>query len=194
MIGETCHIGNNCYILQGVILGSKGVAGNPKGKRHPTIGNNVEIAAFVKVLGPVTIGDNVFISPNSIVTFDVENDAKILVVNQLQIQTGKAKKRSLKIYGILPIEGNCIKIIANRYKDPKVYFLMENSINGNSSLEKVKADTHLEDEHNLIVNLSSMNEKFKDKDKLLAAKLQLEDCNQIILLFDSMAVKEVMHN
>ena len=46
VIGETCEIGNDCYILCGVTLGARGIANNPDGKRHPCLGNNVEVGAF----------------------------------------------------------------------------------------------------------------------------------------------------
>jgi serine O-acetyltransferase len=84
VIGETAEIGNNCYLLQGVILGAKGIANNPKEKRHPTIGNDVEIGAFVRVLGNINIGDNVKISPHAIITDDVPSNSKVTIVNQYQ--------------------------------------------------------------------------------------------------------------
>lgn len=63
VIGETSIIGDDCYLLQSVIIGSSGIANNPVGKRHPVIGNNVEIGAFVNLLGNIEIGNNVKISP-----------------------------------------------------------------------------------------------------------------------------------
>ncbi|HBJ6608763.1 TPA: serine acetyltransferase, partial [Salmonella enterica subsp. enterica serovar 6,8:d:-] len=58
VIGETSIIGEDCYILQSVIIGSSNIANNPIGKRHPVIGNNVEIGAFVNLLGNIKIGNN----------------------------------------------------------------------------------------------------------------------------------------
>ena len=78
VIGETTIIGKNCYILQGVILGGRSIASNSKGKRHPTIGNSVEIGAFSRILGNITIGDNVFIAPHSIITKNIPSNSKIL--------------------------------------------------------------------------------------------------------------------
>ena len=51
VIGETCEIGNDCYILCGVTLGARGIANNPDGKRHPRLGNNVEVGSGARVLG-----------------------------------------------------------------------------------------------------------------------------------------------
>lgn len=78
VIGETSIIGDNCYILQSVILGSTGIANNIINKRHPTIGNNVEIGAFCRLFGNITIGDNVFISPHNIITKNIPTNSKII--------------------------------------------------------------------------------------------------------------------
>ncbi|KTC21489.1 serine acetyltransferase [Pseudomonas marginalis ICMP 9505] len=86
VIGETCEIGNDCYILCGVTLGARGIANNPDGKRHPRLGNNVEVGAGARVLGYVLIGDNVFISPSCVITQDVPAGTKVKVVNQVQLQ------------------------------------------------------------------------------------------------------------
>jgi len=84
VIGETAIIGENCYLLQGVILGAKGIANNHKNKRHPTLKNNVQIGAFAKILGNVTIEDNVFIGPNCTITKDILSNAKIVIYSQMQ--------------------------------------------------------------------------------------------------------------
>lgn len=78
VIGETAIIGNNCYILQGVILGAKGIANNNSQKRHPTVGNNVEIGAFCRLFGDITVGNNVFISPHNIIIKDISDNTKII--------------------------------------------------------------------------------------------------------------------
>lgn len=64
VIGETAVIGDNCLIYQGVTLGG---TGKDKGKRHPTLGNNVMVGSGAKVLGPFTVGDNVKIAANAVV-------------------------------------------------------------------------------------------------------------------------------
>lgn len=68
VIGETTVIGDNCLLYQGVTLGG---TGKDKGKRHPTLGNNVMVGAGAKVLGPITIGDNVKIAANAVVLKDI---------------------------------------------------------------------------------------------------------------------------
>ncbi len=103
VIGETAIIGSHCYILQGVIIGARGIANNPKGKRHPTLGSHVQIGAFAKLLGDINIGDNVFISPESIVTFDVPAHSKVKICTQMQISD---QQNSIEIYGVVPDKGN----------------------------------------------------------------------------------------
>ncbi len=64
VIGETAVIGDNCLIYQGVTLGG---TGKDRGKRHPTLGNNVMVGSGAKVLGPFTVGNNVKIAANAVV-------------------------------------------------------------------------------------------------------------------------------
>ncbi len=68
VIGETAEIGNDVTLYHGVTLG--GTTWN-KGKRHPTLGNGVLVGAGAKVLGPITLGDNVRVGANSVVVKDV---------------------------------------------------------------------------------------------------------------------------
>ena len=68
VIGETAEIGNDVTLYHGVTLG--GTTWN-KGKRHPTLGNGVVIGAGAKVLGAITLGDQVRVGANSVVVKDV---------------------------------------------------------------------------------------------------------------------------
>ncbi len=68
VIGETCEIGQNVTIYQGVTLGG---TGKDIGKRHPTIGNDVLIGVGAKVLGPFKVGDGSKIGAGSIVLSEV---------------------------------------------------------------------------------------------------------------------------
>ena len=68
VIGETSEIGDNVTLFHGVTLGGTTWQ---KGKRHPTIGNNVVIGTGAKVLGPVKIGDNTRIGANSVVISEI---------------------------------------------------------------------------------------------------------------------------
>ncbi len=68
VIGETAEIGDNCLVYQGVTLGG---TGKDKGKRHPTLGNNVMVGAGARVLGPFKVGDNAKIAANAVVLEEV---------------------------------------------------------------------------------------------------------------------------
>ncbi len=71
VIGETAEIGDNCILYQGVTLGG---TGKGKGKRHPTLGNNVMVGCGAKVLGPFKIGDNVKIAANAVVLNEIPDN------------------------------------------------------------------------------------------------------------------------
>jgi len=77
VIGETAEIGNNVTLYQGVTLGG---TGKEKGKRHPTIGNNVVISTGAKVLGNITIGDKARIGAGSVVLRDVPPNTTVVGV------------------------------------------------------------------------------------------------------------------
>ncbi len=75
VIGETTEIGDDVTLYHQVTLGG---TSTKKGKRHPTIGNNVVIGAGAKVLGPITIGDNCKIGANSVVIRDVPPNSTVV--------------------------------------------------------------------------------------------------------------------
>ena len=77
VIGETAVIGKNVTLFQGVTLGG---TGKQKGKRHPTLGNNVVVGAGAKVLGDIQIGDNVSIGANAVVVRDVPANSTVVGV------------------------------------------------------------------------------------------------------------------
>lgn len=75
VIGETTEIGDDVTIYQGVTLGG---TGKEKGKRHPTIGNNVVISAGAHVLGSITIGSNSKVGAGSVVLQDVPSNCTVV--------------------------------------------------------------------------------------------------------------------
>ncbi|BAU26143.1 serine O-acetyltransferase [Aneurinibacillus soli] len=86
VIGETCEIGENVTLYQGVTLGG---TGKEKGKRHPTIGDNVLIATGAKVLGSMKIGDNSKIGAGSVVLKEVPPNSTVVgVPGHVIIQDG----------------------------------------------------------------------------------------------------------
>lgn len=90
VIGETAVIGDDCLVYQGVTLGG---TGKDKGKRHPTLGNNVMVGSGAKVLGPFTVGDNVKIAAGAVVLEELpDNCTAVGVPARIVRQDGKKSK------------------------------------------------------------------------------------------------------
>lgn len=89
VIGETAIIGDDCTLYHGVTLG--GTSWN-KGKRHPTLGNDVVVGAGAKVLGPITIGDDVRIGSNSVVLHDAPPGSTVIGVPGRVIKGGRSEQ------------------------------------------------------------------------------------------------------
>jgi len=75
VIGETAELGDDVSMYQGVTLGG---TGKEKGKRHPTLGNNVVVASGAKVLGSFTVGDHAKIGAGSVVLGPVPAHATVV--------------------------------------------------------------------------------------------------------------------
>jgi len=75
VIGETAEVGDDVTMYQGVTLGGTGFA---RGKRHPTVGNEVMIGAGSKLLGPIEIGDRSKVGANSVVIHDVPANSTVV--------------------------------------------------------------------------------------------------------------------
>lgn len=75
VIGETTEIGDDVLIYQNVTLGG---TGNERGKRHPTLGNNVVVGTGAKVLGGIHIGNNVKIGAGSVVVHPVPDNSTVV--------------------------------------------------------------------------------------------------------------------
>ena len=77
VVGETTEIGDDCTLYHGVTLGGTSWK---KGKRHPTLGNNVVVGAGAKILGPISMGDGARIGSNAVVLRDVPDGATVVGV------------------------------------------------------------------------------------------------------------------
>lgn len=75
VIGETAEIGDRVTLYQGVTLGGTGFA---RGKRHPTLEDNVTVGSGAKLLGPVTVGRNAKIGANTVVIEDVPPETTVV--------------------------------------------------------------------------------------------------------------------
>jgi serine O-acetyltransferase len=89
VIGETTEIGDDVLLYQGVTLGG---TGKERGKRHPTIGNNVVIGTGAKILGNISIGDHTKIGAGSVVIRSVPDHSTVVGVPgrvvRLRVDTG----------------------------------------------------------------------------------------------------------
>lgn len=93
VIGETCEIGNNVTVYQGVTLGG---TGKEKGKRHPTVHDNTLVASGAKVLGAITIGRDCKIGAGSVVLSDVPPHSTVVgIPGHVVVQNGKKVIRDL---------------------------------------------------------------------------------------------------
>ena len=75
VIGETAEIGERVTLYQGVTLGGTGFQ---RGKRHPTLGDNVTVGSGAKLLGPIAVGDGAKIGANTVVIEDVPPQATVV--------------------------------------------------------------------------------------------------------------------
>ena len=106
VIGETAEIGDDCTLYHGVTLGGTSWE---KGKRHPTLGDNVVVGAGAKVLGPIKISDGARIGSNAVVVKPVPENATVVgvpghLVGHLAMQPSAereaiAKKIGFDAYG-----------------------------------------------------------------------------------------------
>ncbi len=93
VIGETAEIGDDVTLYQGVTLG--GTSWN-KGKRHPTLGNNVVVGAGAKVLGPFTVGEGARIGSNAVVVKEVPPGATAVGIPGRIVREQQAPSESVQ--------------------------------------------------------------------------------------------------
>jgi len=114
VIGETAVIGDDVLLYQGSTLGGTGIV---KGKRHPTLGNNVVIGAGAKVLGNIAIGDNSYIGANAVVIKDVPPNSTVVgVPGRITKQDGKKMDVNLDHARILDPIMQTIEELQDRVK------------------------------------------------------------------------------
>ena len=101
VIGETAEIGDDCTLYHGVTLG--GTSWN-KGKRHPTLGNNVVVGAGAKVLGPIMIANGARIGSNSVVVKEVGEGSTVVGIPAYEVGSEEYKRANgqFDAYGFKP--------------------------------------------------------------------------------------------
>ncbi len=98
VIGETTEIGDDVLMYQGAVLGGTSLR---KGKRHPSVGNNVVVGAGAVVLGAITIGDNSKIGACSVVLKSVPHGATVVGVPGKIVENNRRRPMDLE-HGRLP--------------------------------------------------------------------------------------------
>jgi serine O-acetyltransferase len=96
VIGETTEIGDDCTLYHGVTLGGTTWK---KGKRHPTLKNNIVIGAGAKILGPITLEDGARIGSNAVVVKSVAEDETVVGVPGRTLNN-KCKHLTFDAYGV----------------------------------------------------------------------------------------------
>ena len=148
VIGETAEIGINVTLYQGVTLGG---TGKEKGKRHPTIGDNVVVASGAKVLGSFTVGSNSKIGSGSVVLHEVPPNSVVVgipgrVVTQNGVKVTPDGGIDLN-HDVLPDPvadyetemSDDIKLLDSRLKDmEKMVLSLQKKLNEKNSDNEVK--------------------------------------------------------
>jgi serine O-acetyltransferase len=82
VIGKGVHMGDNCFIRQGVVIGEKFRSSGP----YPTIGSNVDIGAHAIIIGGITIGDNVIIGARAFIDKDIPSNCIVYSKNEIVVK------------------------------------------------------------------------------------------------------------
>jgi serine O-acetyltransferase len=186
VIGETCVIGDDCYILGGVVLGSRGISGNAKGKRHPTLGDGVQVGAYARILGPVTIGSHTFVASHSVVTTDIPPNSRVTIINQIQLEQRqqRSQRQKLRIFGACVVDES-LMVMGHGFHTPSVDVLDEQ----HHSCPGITAETSLLNPHTLLIRLN--------RSHLLGAlshqcaHLQINDEGSEVVLIEPQGLREL---
>lgn len=124
VIGETAEIGDDCTLYHGVTLGGTSWQ---KGKRHPTLENNIVVGAGAKVLGPITLHSGARVGSNAVVTHDVPENTTVVGVPGRLVKKQKddaqqkrdeiASKMGFDAYGVSKDADDPVVIAINRMLD-----------------------------------------------------------------------------
>ncbi len=112
VIGETAEIGDDVLLYQGVTLGG---TGHERGKRHPTLGDNVVVGTGAKVLGNIVIGNHVRVGAGSVVIRSVPDHSTVVGVPGRIVRSRGAETGDSLEHGHLPDpEGQLIEDLVRR--------------------------------------------------------------------------------
>ncbi|MBT3276503.1 serine O-acetyltransferase [Candidatus Thioglobus sp.] len=141
VIGETAEIGDDVTLYHGVTLGGTSWQ---KGKRHPTLGNNVVIGAGAKILGPITLGDHVRVGSNSVVVKSIEAEKTVVGVPGRVLKDKTVKSEHFDSYAVGGSEDDpTIKAINS---------ILKHLHDVDSQLHKVSKELNIKDQKDSSVN------------------------------------------
>lgn len=119
-------LGDDCYLQNGITIGSSGVADNtPEGRRHPWLGNGAQVGRHSSLLGPITVGDDVFIGPYQVVNRDIPARSRLTIVQELLIERvlGSGEGRRPEIHAVLPdVAAGTLRVIGANLERALVAF------------------------------------------------------------------------
>ena len=90
VIGETAEVGDDVYLYHQVTLGG---TSSERGKRHPTLGNNVIVGAGAKILGAITVGDNARVGANAVVVQPVPANETVVGIPARPVERDPTRRR-----------------------------------------------------------------------------------------------------
>lgn len=141
VIGETAEIGNDCTLYHGVTLG--GTTWN-KGKRHPTLGDNVVVGAGAKILGPIILGNNVRVGSNSVVVKSVDKGQTVVGVPARVLKDSQTQSDGFDSYAVgMDVDDPTVKAINS---------ILLHLHDVDSQLHKVSKELNLEEGKDTSVN------------------------------------------
>lgn len=115
VIGETAEIGDDVLLYQGVTLGG---TGHERGKRHPTLGNNVVVGTGAKILGAISVGNHVRIGAGSVVIRSVPDHSTVVGIPGRVVRSRGAELEDSLEHGHLPDpEGQLLESLAARVEE-----------------------------------------------------------------------------
>lgn len=147
VIGETTIIGDDVLLYQGVVLGGTSLK---KGKRHPTIEDNVVIGTGAKILGPINIGEGSKIGAGSVVVKSVPPDSTVVGVPGRTVEEHKKQAKSV------------IDLEHGKLPDPVLQAInsLKNEITSlNDKVEQSKKDKKVEPEFDFVKIIDSLKKE-----------------------------------
>ncbi len=100
VIGETAEVGDDVYLYHGVTLGG---TSSERGKRHPTLGNNVIVGAGAKILGDILVGDGARVGANAVVVQPVGAGVTVVGIPARPVERDPVKRNVPRPANPVPI-------------------------------------------------------------------------------------------